>query len=453
MKKNQPTTRLITKQHHHLAIAAGLALNLAAGFLAGPARAGITNLTWNADCTVKETYDDNVYIQDVVPNPANVAAAEAAGYHPVQAGKSSFVTTFVPRFGLNYQPCIGFNATIGYAPEIALYTSAEGEDYITHRVTLNFTGKIKDATWELLNSPTFIEGSTVGPVFARPEDVPAIGGIPLRDRREQFVFRNTFRVTIPVGNWFIRPVATSYYHDFLTDQRRETAETMYYYENYVDRQDVNGGLDVGYDVGKKTYVVLGYRYGQQDQGDLLGERSVYNSKYDRVLAGVEGSPVSWLKLNMSLGPEFRRFDPGAPSSFNRSELLCYADASATVLPTKADTVSLRWTRFEQPAFSSQSVYEDIKYDLSWRHKFCGQFTAGAGFTAYVGDWQTPVNRNDWIYTPSVSASYNFNRHLSADASWAHDIVQSKVPVGPLAPYADGREWSRNLVSLAVKYVF
>ena len=431
------------------ACAATLAVLL---FMAARAGAALTNLTYTVEATAKETYDDDVYIEDVKPNAGNVTAAEAAGLHPVQAGKSSFVTTLLPRFGLNYKPCSGFNATLGYAPEIALYTSAEDEDYIAHRATLNFSGTIKDATWELLNSPTFIEGSTVGPTFARPEDVPAIGGIPLRDRREQFVFRNSFRVTIPVGNWFIRPVATSYYHDFFTDQRPETAENVYYYENYIDRQDVNGGLDVGYDVGKKTFVTLGYRYGQQDQGELLGERSVYNSKYDRILAGVEGSPASWLKLNVQLGPEFRRFDPGPPSSFNRNELLCYADASATVLPTTADTVSVRWTRFEQPAFSSQSVYEDIKYDLAYRHKFCDQFTAGAGFTTYVGDWQTPVNRNDWIYTPSVMASYAFNKNFSAEAGWSYDWVQSKVSLSA-APYGDGREFTRHLVSLAVKYTF
>ncbi|MGD0350145.1 MAG: hypothetical protein ABSB84_07510 [Verrucomicrobiota bacterium] len=426
----------------------------AMSLLACPALAANTNLTWNTDFTAKETYDDNVYIQDIKPNPANVAAAEAAGLHPVQAGKSSFVTTLLPRFTLNYKPEAEFNVTAAYAPEIALYTSAEDEDYIAHRGTLNFNGQIEDATWELLNSGTFVEGSAVGPTFARNQDVPAIGGIPLRDRREQFFFRNGFRLTLPFDKWFIRPVVASYYHDFMTHQRTSVT-TNFSYENYIDRQDVNGGVDVGYDVGKKTFLVLGYRYGQQDQGELLGVRSPYNSKYHRILAGVEGSPVKWLKLNVQLGPEFRRFDPGTAAGFNRSEVLCYADASATVLPTKADTVSLRWTRFEQPAFSSQSVYEDIKYDLAWRHKFCDQFTAGAGFTVYVGDWQTPVNRNDWIYTPSVMASYTLNKHLSAELNYSCDLVQSKTTAvpGTATEWADGREFTRNLVSLAVKYVF
>src|SRR5690348_16538715 len=257
--------------------------------LAGPVFAADTNLTWKADVTLKETFDNNVYIQDTAPLPANVTAAAAAGLHAVSPLKSSLVTTILPRLGLNYQPGAVFNVSAFYAPEIALYTSAEDEDYAAHRVTLNFNGKIKDATWELLNSPTFIEGSTVGPVFARPDDCPAIGGIPLRDRREQFVFRNTFRVTLPFGKWFIRPVAASYYHDFLTDQRLNT-DPAYFYENYLDRQDVNGGVDVGYNVGHSTFVVLGYRYGRQDQfvgpnaANTAFTDSPYDSSYHRILA-------------------------------------------------------------------------------------------------------------------------------------------------------------------------
>ena len=45
---------------------------------------------------------------------------------------------------------------------------------------------------------------------------------------------------------------------------------MFSYENYVDRQDVNGGLDVGYEAVKDTYLVAGYRYGRQDQFTLPG---------------------------------------------------------------------------------------------------------------------------------------------------------------------------------------
>ena len=131
---------------------------------------------------------------------------------------------------------------------------------------------MKDASWEFLNAATYIQGSRQGPTFARPDDVPAIGGIPLRDRRAAFIFRNSFRLTQPVGEWFFRPVASSYVHDFRTDQHYQTAaqKAMFSYENYVDRQDINGGLDIGYEVGNENYLVAGYRYGRQDQFTLPG---------------------------------------------------------------------------------------------------------------------------------------------------------------------------------------
>jgi hypothetical protein len=424
-----------------------------------PALAVPTNLTWKAEASVKETYDSNVYLQDNAPAAANVAAAEAAGLRPVQANKGSFVTTITPKVGLDYKPNAAFNLSAAYSPEIGLYNSAEDEDYVTHRGTLNFNGAVENTSWELLNAATYIQGSTQGPTFARPDDIPAIGGIPLRDRRAAFIFRNSFRLTQTVGDWFFRPVASAYIHDFQTDQRYQTAlqKSMFSYENYIDRQEISGGLDVGYDVGKKTYLVAGYRFGRQDQYTLPGAggttlHSTYGNYYHRILLGVEGSPASWLKLAVLAGPDIRQFDAGTPAGFNRNNLLVYWDASVTVLPDENDTLTLKSTRYEQPAFSSFSMYQDIKTDLAWRHKFNDQFSAQIGFTLYIGDWQQPVNRDDWIYTPSAALDYNFNKHLSTELSYSYDWVDSKVPAS-VEPLTDSHEFTRHLVSLAVKYTF
>ena len=421
-----------------------------------------TNLTWKAEAGVKETYDDNVYIQNTASDLNSVSVARANGLNPVPAKKSSFLTTLQPRLTLNYKPCGEFNAALGYAPDIALYYSAADEDYIAHRATLNFNGKIKNAVWEWLNAETFVEGGTLGPTFARNQDVPAIGGIPLRDRREQFVDRNNFRVTLPFGNWFIRPVASGYYHDFLTQQKLNPSAiyTNYCYENYLDRQDVNGGIDVGYDVGKKTYLVAGYRYGRQDQ--FVGPNSAntaftdspYDSSYHRVLFGVEGSPVSWLKLAALGGPEFRSWAAGTPAGFDRHKIEYWVDASATLIPGKKDTVMLLFRRFEQPAFSSQSVYDDITYSATWKHTFNEHWSASAGLQLYIGDWQLPVYREDWIYTPSLSVAYVFDKHWSAEAAASGDWAENQTPTSaPKAQYAEGREYTRHLVSLTVKYAF
>ena len=410
-----------------------------------------TNLTLNAGLTIKETYDNNVYILDSAPAPAVVPPA---GFTISERKKDSFVTSVTPALALNYKPCAAAALTLSYAPEVATYHSAHSEDNVTHRGAVNLSGTIKGVSYESLNSVIWIDGSDLGPVTIRPGDCRAIGGIPLRDRRDALIFRDGLKVTVPAGKWFFRPVFSAYVHDFQTKQFPNSAPSSYIYDNFVDRWDVNGGLDVGFEVLAKTKLVAGWRYGHQHQGRLLGATSPYSSDYQRILFGVEGTPVSWLKLGVLAGPDFRDWCGATPAAFDRNELLWYVDATVTVLPTAGDTIALRATRYEQPAFTSHSIYEDIKYDLTWRHKLTGKWTVGAGLTVYIADWQAPVNREDLILTPSAMTSYAFNKHLTGELSWSYDRAINEVSTTAAgATYADGREFTRHLVSLAFKYTF
>ena len=111
------------------------------------------------------------------------------------------------------------------------------------------------------------------------------------------------------------------------------------------------------------------------------------------------------------------------------------------------TVTLTVRRFTQPAFGAPSSYADITYDVAWRHRFNDQFTALTGFRAYGGDWDAPVRREDWIYTPSASLSYTHDEHLSAEFAYSYDWAESEVP------NTSGREFTRHIVSLGVRYNF
>jgi hypothetical protein len=71
----------------------------------------------------------------------------------------------------------------------------------------------------------------------------------------------------------------------------------------------------------------------------------------------------------------------------------------------------------------------------------------AGFRAYGGDWLAPVRREDWIYTSSLGVSWTPGAHLSAELSHSYDWVESRIPD------TDGRQFTRHLVTVAVKYVF
>ncbi len=124
----------------------------------------------------------------------------------------------------------------------------------------------------------------------------------------------------------------------------------------------------------------------------------------------------------------------------------------TFLASKADSIVLKATRYEQPAFSSFSVYEDIKNDLIWRHKFNDQLTAALGFTLYIGDWQPPAHRNDWIYTPNATATWAFTKKLSAEVAYSYDFVESYVSA-KVEPFTEGHEYTRHLATLGLRYTF
>jgi hypothetical protein len=400
---------------------AALLAPLAMGAQPGPPAAAPPNpWTFSASMTVKESHDDNVYIQD----------------HGDLAGLDSWVTSLMPAVGAAYQRSPAFRASVSYSPEVVFYHSESSEDHVAHRGAINFGGKSKDTVWEMLSS--------LGPRFTGGGAIPAIGGIPLRDRRDAAIYRNSFKLTQSLGKAFLRPVVTSYVHDFQTEQHAP-AGAYAGYENYIDRYEIGGGLDAGYEISAKTWVVMGYRFGHQEQGKLLGVSSPYCNDYHRFLVGLEGTPTDWLKLSLLGGPDVRDFTSTTPPGFDRNELLYYIDASLSLMPTKQDTVVLAARRYEQPAFSSHSVYEDIVYDLSYRHKFSDRFTAGVGFRIYAGDWQGPVMRDDWIYTPGAMLIYTHDKHLSAELAYSYDWVESKVP------HTEGREYTRHLVSLGVKY--
>src|SRR5512134_2138030 len=79
-----------------------LPLLTSAAFAAG------TNWTFQADLTLRETYDSNVYLQDYEPSPLVADAAL-----PFQ---ESFITTVTPKVGFAYKPGRGFNVSGSYAP-------------------------------------------------------------------------------------------------------------------------------------------------------------------------------------------------------------------------------------------------------------------------------------------------------------------------------------------------
>ena len=411
-----------------------LGLSPAARLCAEPAGTPAGEWKTTAALTARETYDSNVFMQDIAPNPA---VADA-----VPARLASLVTSLSATVGVEHRFSPALTLAASYAPEAIRYHSASSEDNIVHRAGLNFSGTAGAVAWSLTNSGVWTDGSKDAPIFGGPGGAPAIGGAPVRDRRAAFAERSNFKLSAVRGPWLVRAVATTYWHDF---QTRQT--TLAGCSNYIDRSEVLGGVEGGYALWPKTRLIAGYRFGRQNQGKLLGVDSPYDSWMRRLVAGVEGSPCSWLQLNLLAGRETRTFGPGTPVGFNRHNPLWWVDASATATPTKNDALQLSFRRIRQPSSSSVSVYDDAVAEITWKHKCTDRFSAGAGLKACIANWQAPAIRRDRIYTPSLQLQYAFSKQFSAEIACSRDIAESQIKA------TEGREFTRNLCTLGLKRTF
>lgn len=383
--------------------------------------------TPTASLAVKEEYDSNVYLQDVGP----------------LAGAESFVTTVLPSVGIKYTAGPEAAVSLSYAPEIAFFHSEPTEDFVLHRIGLGAGGKISKTEWDLQNALVVIDGSDEGLVFSAPGGAGAAGGPRVRDRRDATMYRGGLKVTQGIGKVLVRPVVSAYVHDWQTKHSAVPG-----YLNFVDRKDFNGGVDVGAVVYHGTRAFVGYRYGVQDQAKLLSYPEEYDNQYHRVLFTFEGAPWKWLKLGISLGPEFRHYgDDVSPLFQDTNELNLFVDGSVTLTLGSADTVVLSVKQFEQPGFGGRSTYEDLTYDVTWRHKFGPKLTLSVIGRAYNTDFTYPTMRDDWVMTAGVAATYAITKPLNVELSYTFEDGESRVP------NTAGRDYAREVVALGVKYTF
>jgi len=377
---------------------------------------------------VKETFDSNVFLQSKTD----------------KANRSSFVTSFLPSVGLNWKPASLLGLTVNYSPEAHLFHSESSEDFFLHRVTLNLAGKSENSSYKIVGSVVKIDGSSLGPTWTGEGGAPATGAPIVRDRRDATVIRDSIFVTQQFGNWFMRPVATIYIHDFQMEHRNTAG-----YQNFADRDEFTFGADLGrYFQTNSFALVAGYRYGVQHQEAFLGNDVHYDSSFHRVLFGIEGRPLSWLKANVTIGPEFREFRNHVASGFGGLQRWnLFVDASLTATLSPANTLTLSAKRFEQPGSSGRATYQDGTYDLTLRHKLDEHWTVGVGGRGYNTDFRQPTKRDDWVISASAFVNYSVDKHFSAEASYVHEKGIT------LNSNASGREYDRHLVALGLKYTF
>lgn len=403
---------------------AALLTLLAATTHAGPLTSPSRSWTGSASLGVKESYDSNVFLQN----------------SGAWSGRDSWVTTVLPSLAGNWKPGPQFQAGISYAPEFTFYHDEPSESYVAHRGNLSLSGTSGTTSWSSTTSGVILDGSDEGLTFTDPWGAPATGGVPIRERRDAAVLRTSLSLTQSFGSAWLRPTVSYYHHDFQTQKRSAPG-----YQNYADRTEVAGGVDVGWKAFEKASVFLGYREGAQTQEALLGNPLRYDCAMHRAIVGIEGELATWATVKMSVGPDWREFGPETPVGFDRTQTVLWSDLSLGLKPTSNDKMNVSYRETTQPGFGGRSVYQDRAVDLNWLHNLTQNMTTGIGLRAYNTDFEKPVLRDDWIYTASALLSVNGPRGWNAEMSYSYDWAQAAYPG------LSGREFTRHIVAVGLKF--
>jgi hypothetical protein len=375
---------------------------------------------------IEQGWDGNVFLQDVGE----------------LADRASWVTSAQVGFRAHWEPSEFFRIEAGYLPRRTDFSEAEDESHFVHPIQLDLRGAAGAWTWGLTNLLLLTDGPHLGPSYTALGGSPAIGGFTVRDRRDATVLKQGLRLQWKQGSWLARVAGCTYFHDFRSELRQEPG-----YSNYVDRQNLNGGIDVGHQGPGYSVLLVGYRYGEQAQNRLFDAPETYSNRYHRFLAGIEGKAAPCLDLSISAGPTFHNFYDGVSPGFGSRQTRFFSDSTATLRPSRADVLQLGFARFEQVSSSGCGAYEDTVLRASWTHTFGAGWEIRGSYEDHRGDFEASAVRDDRIHTAGLEATWHPAKGWEVTARGALEWSDSAVPDTP------AREYTREFVSVGVGMVF
>jgi len=410
----------------------------------------------DASLTVKESYDDNILMSGVSQYyvPAGTTTVK---------DKSSSVTTVSPKVGCNFAGCVDAGSNLDllsiiYAPDFAMYHALPSENFDAHRMVLAVKGKAGDFSYNFDNTLLYVDASRVAPAY--PGNLfNAWATINAFQRREQLNDRNKLTLQYDWNQWFIRPSESLAYYAMMTDIKAPSlASTPSGYQNYGTRYDVNGGADLGYKFCPEMAATLGYRYGSQGQEQYSFAPYSSPSDYQRVLAGLEGKPFSWLNLQLLGGPDFRSYQADSSGHISPVNDLhpvtYYGEAALTATLTPDDTLAFKYKQYRFVSCLGEKPYFDSSYGLNYGRKITGRLSLDLGARLLDADYTvgnlSTCARDDVDYVLTAGLHYAFNAHLAADLGYAASLgrnAQDNVTD------SRNRDFNSQEVSLGVQFKF
>lgn len=417
----------------------------------------------------RESYDNNVFLSGVSGRylPANYTIPPGG----VAALKNQYssITAVSPRIGFDFAPLVGApdvlqSLTLGYAPDFTTYHDAQSESYDVHRLTTGLKLMCDDLSLNVNNAFCYVDGSKIGPSYPGSSLYSSfVNDQAVRERREQTQDRASVALQYDQKVWFVRGVGSLVNFNMLTEYRNTTTYSGYL--NYPDRYDANVGGDIGYKLTTNCAVTVGYRIGEQHQDVLptsidsksYGQTS--SSDYQRLLLGLEGSPLNWLTARFQAGPDFRQYSDAAPVR-HKSPVTYYGEGSLDANLTSVDILSFKYRQWRWVSSTGKVPYDSSSYELSYLHKLTDQFSLSFGARAMRSDYHcglsysaghstpttAPTNpRDDWDYIGTVGLRYAITANLITDLGYSASMGRNAD-----GTVVDGtRNFNDQIVSLGV----
>lgn len=387
---------------------------------------------------VRVTQDSNVFLQDpTVPlmagqtsrgQPGNAADTAWSGLATVSLSKKAATPTDLA-------------GDVSFGAEYHHYDTYRSENHHDFR----FGGSLKQTigAWTHDGKLTLLDthGSHDGPVFNELGGNPALGGEPVRARRDQTILNaSASSLWKSTGALRIRPMGTLLSQDFHT--RPGTAPTGY--TNYSDRGQAIAGLDVGAARSADVTFWTSVRVGRQWQGNVGGRSENFTNSILRPLVGFEGKVSPTFKLTAWAGPDFRRFTAERRAGVDRYTTGPYFEVNAAWTPTKTDIVGLIGREHIWVGGSGRSAYRETKLDATWTHRFSPAFDATARAGIQHGNFHgwSSAQRHEQIYTGGATLGYAATKSLRLEAFVNRERAENEVI------NTAGRAYSRWLTGLS-----
>ena len=347
-------------------------------------------------------YDSNVYCTDQGP----------------LGRKGSGVATVGAKIGAK----VASGASINYTPTATNYWDETSQDNVKNVLGAGWKNKVDAISWIGTTEFTQITGpdtgSNYGPAGSSSAPSNAVGqknayatAAP-RDRSEQLQNKTDLAVRFDSSLGFVRGVGKLQYWDMQTSTPPAPSTA----EKYVDRSDINGGLDVGraFTKGGPEYY-LGYRKGYQFQ-DRDGQTAASldaSNRYDRYLIGVDGKLLPQLKMAAQVGTERHQYDQCANEDL-------FADITATWTISSDDGLTAKISQARGLSSTGVNSILVTAYELAWKHSFSKDWSSTLTARMSESAYQVSAHRDDTLYTGIAALTWYATPVLSCTLTASQD---------------------------------